>query len=126
MRAQTSEYVALSKYSSMRKIFPSLTLITRQQSTQGIERIGWLLDNYLRESFVTLCDIIRRGQEAGKVRQGDPARLYYAVIGLCGTLLSVSTEFQILTGRDVFAPDELPQTTQAIFLIICSSHHSGR
>lgn len=94
---------------------PQLHRIMTQQSTQGSDRIRWLLDGYLRKSFERVCDMIRRGQECGRVRKGDPARLYYAVIGLGGTLLSVSTEFEILTSRNVFAPDELKQTMALIF-----------
>lgn len=94
---------------------PQLHRIMTQQSTQGSERIQWLLDGYLRASFDNVCAMIRSGQQGGRVRQGDAARLYYAVIGLAGTLLSVSTEFQILTQRNVFAPEELQQTIALIF-----------
>lgn len=62
-----------------------------------------------------ICGAITEAQRAGLVRPGDPARLYYAVIGLAGTLFSVSSEFRILTSRDVFAPDELRQTIDLIF-----------
>ncbi|MGQ0621162.1 MAG: TetR/AcrR family transcriptional regulator [Panacagrimonas sp.] len=94
---------------------PQLHRIMTQQSTQGSDRIQWLIDGYLRASFENVCGMIRRGQDAGRVRRGDPARLYYAVIGLAGTLFSVSAEFQILTQRNVFAPDELQQTIKLIF-----------
>lgn len=47
--------------------------------------------------------------------KGDPARLHYAVIGLGGTLFSVSAEFELLTQRDVFALRELRKTTELIF-----------
>lgn len=94
-----------------------------QQSTQGSERIRWLIDNYLRDSFSEICALIEQGQSKGSIRSGDPARLYYAVIGLAGTLFSVSGEFHILTGRDVFSPEELQQTVQLIFdfLLITSA-----
>jgi TetR/AcrR family transcriptional regulator len=62
-----------------------------------------------------VCGLIRYAQRNGKVRKGDPARLYYAVIGLGGTLFSVSNEFRILTGRDVFTVGELRQTIDLIF-----------
>ncbi|MDN5938320.1 MAG: hypothetical protein L0H83_06620 [Salinisphaera sp.] len=41
---------------------------------------------------------------------GEPGRLYYAIIGLAGTLLSVSTEFCLLTGRDAFTEPEIKRT----------------
>ena len=94
---------------------PQLNRIMTQQSTQGSQRIHWLIDAHLRQSFAQVCGLIARGQSAGAVRQGDPARLYYAVVGLAGTLFSVSTEFQALTGRDVFDAGELQDTIALIF-----------
>lgn len=94
---------------------PQLHRIMTQESTQGSERIHWIIDAHLLDSFSQVCELIRRGQAAGRVRDGDPARLYYAVIGLAGTLLSVSTEFRLLTQRDVFAPEEMRKTTDFIF-----------
>lgn len=94
---------------------PQLHRIMTQQSTQGSDRIEWLVGDGLRDSFDQICGLIRRGQTAGVVRQGDPARLYYAVIGLGGTLFSVSTEFRLLTGRDVFSTAEVRDTISTIF-----------
>lgn len=95
-------------------VTPQLHRIMTQESTQGSERIHWLIETHLRASFDSVCRMIRRAQAAGRVRDGDPARLYYAVIGLAGTLLSVSTEFRILTRRDVFEPRELRKTIDTI------------
>lgn len=89
---------------------PQLHRILTQESTQGSERIHWLIDTHLRESFNDVRDMIRRGQAEGRVRDGDSARLYYAIIGLAGTLLSVSAEFKLLTGRDVFSEAEMHDT----------------
>ena len=93
---------------------PQLHRIMTQQSTQGSERIHWVIEAHLLDSFNLICDMIRRGQAAGTVRHGDPERLYYAVIGLGGTLFSVSTEFRLLTQRDVFAAAELRSTIDQI------------
>ncbi|MBI2800488.1 MAG: TetR family transcriptional regulator [Gammaproteobacteria bacterium] len=99
---------------------PQLHRILTQESTQGSERIHWLLNTHLRESFENVCRLIVQAQAMGRVRAGDPARLYYAVIGLAGTLLSVSTEFRLVTGRDVFKRKELRETIDMIhrFLFI--------
>lgn len=50
--------------------------------------------------------MIRRGQKEGTVRQCDPARLYYHIIGAAGTPFTVATEYKALTGRDVFSEAE--------------------
>lgn len=94
---------------------PQLHRIMTQESTQGSERIHWVLENHLQDSFKDICKLIRKAQSNKLIRAGDPARLYYAIIGLGGTLLSVSTEFKILTGRDVFSENELQQTIEHIW-----------
>jgi AcrR family transcriptional regulator len=94
---------------------PQLHRIMTQQSTQGSKRVEWLIDGYLRDSFAQVCELIRRAQANGQVRQGEPERLYYAVLGMAGTLFSVSTEFRLLTRRDVFAPAEQRRTIDFIF-----------
>ncbi|MBL6751951.1 MAG: TetR family transcriptional regulator [Nevskia sp.] len=97
---------------------PQLYRIMTMESTQGSERIAWLIETYLRGYFEQVRDLIRRGQAAGKVRDGDSARLYYAIIGLAGTPLAVSSEFRILTGRDVFTEGEIYHTIGFIFDIV--------
>lgn len=97
---------------------PQLHRIMTQQSTQGSERIHWLIDTHLRESFQAVCALIKRAQAAGQVRAGDPARLYYAVIGLGGTLFSVSTEFGLLTGSDVFSAEERRKSIEFILAFL--------
>ena len=97
---------------------PELHRIMTQQSTQGSDRIEWLISEGLRESFEQICDLIRRAQRAGAVRAGDPARLYYAVIGLGGTLFSVSTEYRLLTGRDAFDRVQLRAAIQLIHDVV--------
>lgn len=94
---------------------PQLHRIMTQESTQGSERVHWLIDNHLSGSFDAAIALIRRCQAEGAVRDGEPARLYYAIIGLGGTLMSVSAEFKHFTGRDVFTAAELQKTTQMIF-----------
>ena len=97
---------------------PQLHRIMTQQSTQGSERIHWLIETHLRESFEAVCALIKRAQAAGRLRAGDPARLYYAVIGLGGTLFSVSTEFGLLTGSDVFSSEERRKSIEFILAFL--------
>ncbi len=93
---------------------PQLYRVMTQDSTQGSERIHWLIETHLRASFEQVLGMIIHAQGEGRVRLGDPARLYYAIIGLAGTLMSVSSEFRELTGRDVFAADEVTKTIRYI------------
>lgn len=95
---------------------PELHRIMTQQSTQGSERIQWLIDRHLGASFKAVCGLIRKAQRSGRIRKGEPARLYYSVIGLGGTLFSVSNEYQLLAGKNVFSNSEQKKTIE----LVCS------
>jgi TetR/AcrR family transcriptional regulator len=65
--------------------------------------------------------LIRRGQADGKVRQCDPARLYYLILGAGGTPFTISTEYKELTGRDVFSETEVLRIVAFIYEIVFDS-----
>jgi len=98
--------------------YPQMHRIMTMQSNQGTERLRWVIDHFLREHFNTVCDLIRRGQREGTVRDADPARLYYLIIGAGGTPFTVATEYQELTGRDVFGDPEILRNIAFILDIV--------
>lgn len=86
---------------------PQVHRILTMESNQDTTRLDWVIENFLRDHFIMVRDMIRAGQEEGVVRQCDPARLYYMLIGAGGTPFTVSTEYKALTGRDVFSETEI-------------------
>ena len=54
----------------------------------------------------------------GSVRQCDPARLYYLIIGAGGTPFTLKTEYKALTGRDVFSEAEVLRNIAFIYEIV--------
>lgn len=97
---------------------PQIHRILTSQANQGTERLKWLIDNFLRWHYSTVCDLIRRGQSEGTVRQCDPARLYYLIIGTGGTPFTLAAEYKELTGRDVFSPAEILRNIAFIYEIV--------
>lgn len=97
---------------------PQIHRILTMESNQGTTRLGWVIENYLRDHFKMVRDLIRSGQEQGIVRQCDPARLYYMIIGAGGTLFTVSTEYRALTGRDVFSEPEILRNIAFLFELV--------
>ena len=97
---------------------PQVHRILTMESNQGTDRLQWVIDNFLRAHFTRVRDLIRRGQLEGSVREGDPARLYYHIIGAGGTPFTVSTEYLELTGRDIFSDSEILRTIAFIFEIV--------
>lgn len=97
---------------------PQIHRILTMESNQDTSRLQWVIENYLREHFSTIRDLIRAGQEQGLVRQCDPARLYYMIISAGGTPFTVSTEYRELTGRDVFSETEILRNIAFLYEIV--------
>lgn len=97
---------------------PEIHRILTMAGTQQDSRIDWLIETHLKEHFDFVVNLIRQGQQEGTVRVGDPVRLYYHIIGSAGTLFTLSEEFQLLTGKDVFSETEIYYTIAFIFDVV--------
>ena len=97
---------------------PEIHRILTMESNQGTSRLNWVIDNYLRRHFEQMTAVIRQAQQDGTVRQCDPARLYYMIIGACGTPFTISTEYKELTGRDVFSETEILRNIAFLYELI--------
>lgn len=97
---------------------PQVHRILTMESNQGTERLQWVIDKFLRRHFALIRELILRGQLEGKVRAGDPARIYYHIIGAGGTPFTISTEYKELTGRDIFSETEILRTIAFILEIV--------
>jgi TetR/AcrR family transcriptional regulator len=94
---------------------PGVHRILSMEGTQGTKRLNWIIDHYLRDHFDIIRDLIRRGQAEKSVREGDPARLYYFILSAGSAPFTLSSEYQALTGRDVFSETEIYQTIGFIY-----------
>ncbi|MES2492525.1 MAG: TetR family transcriptional regulator [Pseudomonadota bacterium] len=97
---------------------PQVHRILTMESNQNTTRLEWVIENFLREHFIMVRDLIRAGQEQGVVRQCDPARLYYMLISAGGTPFTVSTEYKALTGRDVFSETEILRNIAFLYELV--------
>lgn len=97
---------------------PQIHRILTMESNQGTERLDWIIEHFLRDHFTMVRDLIRRGQVEGSVRQCDPARLYYHIIGAAGTPFTIATEYKAFTGRDVFSEAEILRNVAFIYEIV--------
>ena len=97
---------------------PGVHRMLSMESTQGTERLEWIIEHYLRDHFVIIRDLIRRGQTENTVREGDPARLYYFILSAGSAPFTLSSEYKALTGRDVFSETEIYQTIGFIYDVV--------
>lgn len=99
---------------------PQIHSILSNEGTGNSERLHWIIDHFLRDHFKAVCDLIRRGQAEGSVRQCDAARLYYMIILGAGTLPTIATEYKELTGRNVSSDPEILRNIAFIYEIVFS------
>jgi len=97
---------------------PQVHRILTMDGNQNSDRMKWIIDHFIRDHFTFVRDLIRRGQVEGSVRQCDPARLYYHIIGAAGTPFTIATEYLEMTGRDVFSEPEILRTIAFIHEIV--------
>jgi AcrR family transcriptional regulator len=97
---------------------PHIHRLMTMEGNQNTKRIEWIINRFLRGHFAFVRDLIRRGQMEGSVRQCDPARLYYLIIGAGGTPFTLKTEYKALTGRDVFSEAEVLRNIAFIYEIV--------
>nr|WP_243451732.1 TetR family transcriptional regulator [Sphingosinicella soli] len=97
---------------------PQIHRILTAEGNQATPRLEWIVENFIRWHFTTIRDVIRRGQAEGTVRECDPARLYYLIIGAGGTPFTLSTEYKAMTGRDVFSEAEILRNIAFIYEIV--------
>ncbi|VWX50048.1 TetR family transcriptional regulator [Novosphingobium sp. 9U] len=97
---------------------PQIHRILTAEGNQGTDRLDWVIENFLQWHYSAICELVRRGQSEGTVRQCDPARLYYLIIGTGGTPFTLAVEYERLTGRDVFSEAEILRNIAFIFEIL--------
>lgn len=98
--------------------YPQIHRIMTMEGNQDTARLEWVINNYLRDHFEQIRNLIRKAQDEGSVRDCDAARLYYFIIGGAGTLFTLSTEYLALTGRDVFSETEILRNLAFLYEIV--------
>ncbi len=81
-------------------------------------RLKWLVEHHLRANYLQACALIRRGQEAGVVRQGDPTLLYYSFIAIAGTAFSLAPEIRLISRNEqAVDPDSIAALIRSLLII---------
>ena len=108
----------IEQFTRMSAEHPEVHRILTMESNQETSRLNWVLDHYLRAHFEKVTGLIRDGQREGAVRQCDPARLYYMIIGASGTPFTLPTEYKALTGRDVYSQTEVLRNIAFLYELV--------
>lgn len=116
--AKASLRIFIEQFVRLSAEHPQVHRILTTEGGQATERLQWIIDNFIRDHYTRLRDLIRRGQTEGSVRDCDATRLYYLIIAAGGTPFTLSVEYEILTGRDVFSESEILRYIAFIYDIV--------
>jgi len=116
--AQNAHLVLLSyieKFVRLSAQYPQVHRILTMEGNSTSDRMYWVIEKFIRNMFDNVVRVIKIGQNGGKIRQCDPARLYYYIIAAGGTPFTLATEYSAMTGRDIFSDPEILRTIAFIY-----------
>ncbi len=97
---------------------PELHWLMSHEARSGSERLTWLLENILYNSFEPFIALIRSAQTAGRYVKGDPVHLHYLFLGAAARIFMLAFEVEAMTKRSPFEPgfvEEHIELCQALF-----------
>ncbi|AMK26528.1 TetR/AcrR family transcriptional regulator (plasmid) [Sphingobium sp. SJ10-10] len=100
---------------------PALHRLMTLEGHRISQRLVWLCENYIKEDFQLLCELIAEGQREGSVHAGDPGRLRYAIIALATVPSAVAGEYEYLTGKNPVSPIEIQSSVDFINRLVFKS-----
>lgn len=113
--AQSTLLSFIEKFVRLSAQYPQVHRILTMEGNSTSERMYWVIEKFIRNMFDNVTKIIKLGQESGKIRKCDPARLYYYIIAAGGTPFTISTEYSSMTGRNIFSEPEILRTIAFIY-----------
>ena len=87
---------------------PELHRIMTSEGRAHSERLTWLVERHSRRMYVLMAQFTPLINMPAELN--TPVRLYYAVIGLATAHFTLAPEFELLSGINPFAADELDRT----------------
>lgn len=84
---------------------PELHWLMSHEAGHGGERLEWLLENLVSDSFAMFRALIASAQKAGCYVKGDPDHLHYLFLGAAARIFMLSSEVKHVMGRSPFDAD---------------------
>ena len=79
---------------------------------------------HVRPQFEVVTGALARAQAAGYVAAGDPAHLFFLVLG-SAAMLSQPAQAEMLTGRDPHSPEEVEAYAELVTRVILAHGSQG-
>jgi AcrR family transcriptional regulator len=96
--------VLIEQYVRFSVDHPEVARFMMHEGSRRGPRLTWLVTHHVRPLFEVIQGRIAAAQARGLGPAGDPIHIAYIVVGATA-LFSQAAEFELLTGRDVRAPE---------------------
>jgi AcrR family transcriptional regulator len=83
---------------------PSFHWLMSHEASKGGRRMNWLLDEYVKDFFKSMTDMIRAAQKTGRFVEGDPHHLLYIFVGAATHLFMLAAEVKKVSGKSPTTP----------------------
>lgn len=106
---------ALRTAVSLFATYPEIHLLISLESRVKGERLKWLVKHHLKPAHDATVSLIAEGQQAGLLQSGNPTLLYYATIGILGSIYGIQPEIRMVSKQPP-ADEEVVQLLRRLLL----------
>jgi hypothetical protein len=91
---------------------PRFHRLMTYEGSKGGERMDWLVEQFARDFFKLLTDMIRAAQKEGRFIEGDPYHVAYLFIGAVTRIFMLAAEVKRISGRSPMTPAYIEEHVQ--------------
>lgn len=91
---------------------PRFHRLMAYEAGQGGERMEWLIEQFAKDFFKVLTDLIRASQKEGRFVEGDPYHVAYLFIGAVTRVFMLASEVKRVSGRSPMTPGYIEEHVQ--------------
>ena len=96
---------------------PELARFMIDEGDREGPRLDWLIERHIRPQFERVTTALAHAQDAGVVTAGDPAHLFFLVLG-SAAMLAQPAQARMLTGRDPRDPEQIEAYADLVMRVI--------
>ena len=87
------------------------------EGRSGSWRLGWIIDEYVRDFYRLVLELHEQGSKAGTIPDIPVVQFYYALVG-SAAVYAMAPECRQLTGEDPFADEFIDAHADAVAILL--------
>jgi AcrR family transcriptional regulator len=101
---------------------PEITRIMFDEGRTDSWRLGWIIDNYVRQFHQTVAALHEQGAREGTIPALSVSQFYYALVG-SAAVFAMAPECRQLTGEEPFSDEFVNAQADAVAALLTRSNH---